>query len=73
MIKRYKTKELKLNAPLRGLPAGHVERIKVIDGVPVDRYWRRRLKDATIDNCVEILIPKTKTATPKKKQEKSEV
>lgn len=24
------------------------------EGVPTDRFWRRRLKDAEIDNCVEI-------------------
>lgn len=25
------------------------------DDLPVDRFWRRRLKDAAIDNCVEVL------------------
>ena len=25
------------------------------DGVPMDSFWRRRLKDSAIDNCVEIV------------------
>lgn len=32
------------------------------DGIPLDKFWRRRLKDAKIDNCVEAV----KTAKPKK-------
>lgn len=36
-------------------------------GVPLDRFWRRRLLDAATDNCVEIVKP-TKPA----KQEKTE-
>ena len=50
------TIKLKLNAPLRGLGAGSVTSIKTDDnGIPLDRYWRNRLKDAEIDNCVEII------------------
>lgn len=26
------------------------------NGTPVDRYWRRRLKDAEIDNCCEAVM-----------------
>ena len=25
------------------------------DGLPLDRFWRNRLKDAEIDNCIEIV------------------
>ena len=25
------------------------------NGVPLDKFWRRRLKDAETDNCVEII------------------
>lgn len=68
----YETKHLKLNTELRGLPAGHVQRICCIDGVPTERYWRRRLKDSEIDNCVEVVAPKSKAATLKNTKEKSE-
>lgn len=23
-------------------------------GIPLDKYWRRRLRDSKIDNCIEI-------------------
>lgn len=35
-------------------------------GVPLDKFWRNRLKDAEIDNCVEIVKPRAPKA---KKQE----
>ena len=37
-------------------------------GVPLDKFWRDRLKDAVIDNCVEVIKPATKKA--KKETEK---
>ena len=36
--------------------------------VPLERFWRNRLKDAKTDNCVEVVS----TRTPKTKQEKAE-
>lgn len=27
------------------------------NGVPLARFWRNRLKDAAIDNCVEVVKP----------------
>jgi len=29
-------------------------------GVPLERFWRKRLADAETDNCVEIVRPKRK-------------
>lgn len=29
-------------------------------GVPLDRFWRRRLEDAAVDNCVEVVKPAKK-------------
>jgi len=52
---------LKLRVDLQKYKAG--ETIEVKDdgaGTPLDRYWRDRLKDSAIDNCVEIVKPKTK-------------
>lgn len=52
----YENKKLKLNAPLRGNPAGTTVNIRTDKkGVPHDPYWRRRLKDAEKDNCVQIV------------------
>lgn len=40
--------KLRLNKPLKNYKAGQVVSVK-----DNDRYWLRRLKDASIDNCVE--------------------
>lgn len=57
------TRRLKLNAPLRGLSSNTIITIRTDKkGIPQDKYWRDRLKDAGIDNCVEII---KETKTPK--------
>lgn len=70
MIKKYEVKTLKVNYDLKGLRAGDTVRIKCDkDGTPIDAYWRRRMKDSAIDNCVEIVVSsrpkKTKAAEVK--------
>lgn len=48
--------EIRINKPIRGYPVGHRIRILVDkNGVPMDRYWRDRFKDAPIDRCIEIV------------------
>lgn len=47
---------LKLNADLGGKKKGSVIVVKVDSNkVITDKYWRRRLEDAALDNCVEIV------------------
>jgi len=59
MITKYKTKQIKLNTDLRGMMAGAVMPIRVDkEDIPLDRYWRDRLKDAAIDNCIEFVKKK---------------
>lgn len=61
MIKDYENKRLKirLNTPLRGLPEGVEKYIKVDEnGIPHERYWRDRFKDAKTDNCIEVIKKK---------------
>lgn len=61
MITEYEVKTLKLNSALRGKKKGQIVRIRVDkDGIPIERYWRNRLKDAEIDNCVEFVKKKKK-------------
>lgn len=63
--KDYENKQLKLNASLRGNPEGSVVNVRVNkDGVPLDRYWRDRMKDSKTDGCVEMI---KETKTPKAK------
>lgn len=35
--------------------SGTVEIKTDVNNIPLERFWRRRLKDAKIDNCVEIV------------------
>ena len=39
---------------------GHSGTIDIEDsnGIPVSRFWRKRLKDAKTDNCVEVVKPR---------------
>lgn len=56
VITAMENKRLKLNADLRGYTAGMIIKIQTDkSGVPLDRYWRDRLKDAESDNCVELI------------------
>ena len=41
---------IKLNAQLNGHKIGDIIEININD-----RFWRRRLKDSKIDNCIEII------------------
>lgn len=57
--------KIKLNKALRGNSKGSIIGIEVYDEtsdydeyIPKDIYWRRRFKDAEIDNCVEFVYPK---------------
>ena len=63
MITKYDTKHLQVNANIGGLTKGAVVPIKVDKaGTPLDQYWRNRLKDSKIDNCVEFVKSPPKKA-----------
>ena len=49
--------QLKVLKDLPGYKAGQKVRIKTNNDIPVDRFWRDRLRDAEIDGCVEIVKP----------------
>lgn len=63
--KRFVLTKYKLNASIGGYTAGEVINIecRIVGGAPKDRYWRRRLRDAQIDNCM-VKIPKEPKAKP---------
>lgn len=53
---------LKLNQNLKDKKAGDILTLEVdANKTILDRYWRRRLADAAIDNCVEIVKPEKKS------------
>ena len=50
--------KIKLNISMKGYAKGQEITIKDINGVPTDPFWRRRLEDSEIDNCIEIVQTK---------------
>ncbi len=47
---------LKVNGTIPGYPTGQVVTVEVDEhGTPFEELWRRRLKDAKIDGCVEVV------------------
>jgi len=50
-----------LNLP--GYAPGAIIRVKTdAEGIPTDARWRRRLKDAETDHCVEVVKPSRSTS-----------
>lgn len=43
-----------INKPLKGYNIGDIVKIDDYNNIPLDGYWRDRLKDSKIDNCIEI-------------------
>ena len=56
-----------VNVPMHGMKAGQKIMLDVDkNGTPLDRNWRRRLKDAKIDGCITKTVQtKQKTHTDK--------
>lgn len=42
------------------LEVGKIIKIEDKEGIPTNRFWRARLKDSKIDNCIEIVKIKSK-------------
>ena len=52
--------KIKVNKEIPGYNIGQTVNVETdINGIPVDKFWRDRLVDATTDNCVEIVIEKS--------------
>ena len=59
-MKKAKLK-INTNFSARNLKKGSVIEIDVDkDNIPLDIYWRRRLKDSAIDQCVELVTNNSK-------------
>lgn len=60
--------EYKINKDFGGHKAGETVKFAVDKkGTPLDPMWRRRLRDAKIDNCMspKAVTPKTQSKTEK--------
>ena len=51
--------KLKINN-VAGFEKGEIIEIREDNGVPLDPFWRKRLRDAKLDDCVTVLKTKGK-------------
>ena len=58
--------KIKLNTDLNGFEKGRIITVKTdSDGTITDPFWRRRLIDSKIDNCVEVILEEQPKEQPK--------
>lgn len=51
--------QIKLNADLNGHAKGSIITIAAHNKIPLNQFWRDRLRDSETDNCIEIVQPKS--------------
>jgi hypothetical protein len=64
---KYENKKLKLNYDLKDHKKGDVINVSTVDGLPVNKFWRNRVYDSKIDNCVEFVESQEKQVKHKRK------
>ena len=61
--------QIQINKPIPGHAAGSIARVQADDaGVPFDKSWRDRLRDAKIDDCVTVVKKAPKTSNKVKEK-----
>ena len=60
--------KLQVNIPMMGKIKGDVVTLETKSGVIIDQFWRNRLNDSHIDNCVTIVKDKVVKETKPKKR-----
>lgn len=64
---------IRINKPFGGYAEGRTVKVEVDDtGTPLDAGWRRRLKDAALDGCCEIVAERSGKAASSKKSSEGE-
>jgi hypothetical protein len=63
--------QIKINQNFAGHKEGDIIEIQSHQGIPLENFWRRRLRDSAIDGCCEIVKEK-KSRTTKKEVETNE-
>ncbi len=59
--------QVKVLSDIPGYKTGQTIFVKVDSlGTPLDKFWRRRLKDAKTDNCLEVIKPSQKKSSKSK-------
>lgn len=59
MMQGYEVKVMKLKntskVELNGVKPGDTVEVEDDNGIPKDKFWRRRVKDSAIDGCVKVV------------------
>ena len=63
--------KIRLNIAMKSYAKGQEITIGDENGIPLDPFWRRRLKDAEIDNSIEIVQTKPLDKTKDKPKRNS--
>lgn len=59
---------LKINIAMNGHKIGDKISLETdVDGNIINSFWARRLADAAIDNCVEVVLPEVEIGEKSKK------
>lgn len=57
--------KIRLNVDLNSYKKGQVIDVNSENGIPTDIYWRKRLREAKIDNCIEVIKKQVKREVSK--------
>jgi len=61
--------KIKVNKTVGTYKKGTIVTVDAVDGVPLSKFWRDRIKDSTIDSCVSIIPKRVKKSTIDKTKE----
>ena len=60
-------RKIQINGTIPGYPKGSIVTVECDnEGTPLDFFWRRQLKHASIDNCCEFVEEKQKARSKSK-------
>jgi hypothetical protein len=57
--------QVKIKKSFANFTEGEVVEVLGVDGVPLDVFWQRRLRDSAIDGCCELVPAAKKTKASK--------
>lgn len=60
--------EIEINMDFKPYAKGQVIKVRSANGVPLEKYWRKRIRDSEIDNCVTVKQPVEKKTTKANKE-----
>jgi len=59
--------KIKINTRFGKFIPGTIINVRHNNGIPLDKYWRDRVRDSQVDNCVTVIQPAEKKQPAKEK------